>query len=254
MRRQTHDWFKTKGSLLVLVIVLGGGCTQTDISSITKLFPFPIRPPETVISETPVDTGGSWHRNITATYFDIATYKRPQTAWNDMDALDENPYYLALPFNNHVPGLSGYGTCKNRWIEIVNVQTGQKAYGQWEDVGPWFVNDAAYVFDETGSIRPFAELHEGEEWSIYREQAGNGARKPRPVLNRAGIDLSPPLLAAAGISGKGLVDWRFIESDRVPDGPWKVKVSTSPPHYRQKFYSFHGIRFNPWELTTTREE
>lgn len=194
-----------------------------------------------------------WHRNIVATYFDIAAYPTQQTAWNDVDPLgEENPYYLALPFNNQVPGYRDYGPCKNRWVELVEVRSGTRAFGQWEDVGPWFVNDVQYVFDESGATRPFAEENVGEKWNIYRETRGEGVRRPRKILNKAGIDLSPLLIQALGIDGKGRVHWRFVEADAVEPGPWKEKISTTPPHYRKAFYFYLGERYRPWELTTTR--
>ncbi len=244
------------GNIQILLAVMAGmclwGCTTGEIKILEDVFQ---RPTETTIEEEqpPVESTSGWHRNITATYFDITEYSKPQTAWNDMDALEENPYYLALPMNNRVPGYGQYGTCKNRWVEIYCVDSGKTVYGQWEDVGPWFVNDAAYVFDSSGTIRPFAEQHEGQYWNIYREDEGKGSRKPRKVLNAAGIDLSPLLAQAAGIDGKGLVHWRFVDAADVPKGPWREKVSTSSAHYRQRFFMLFGVEHKHWELTTTRE-
>ena len=208
-------------------------------------------PSVVVTTDTAPPGEEGWHQNIIATYFDIAAYPKPQTAWNDIDALDENPYYFALPVNNRVPGYGEYGTCKNRWVEIVNSDSGQRAFGQWEDVGPWFVNDAEYVFDRTGTVRPFAETHKEEIWNIYREKEGKGARRPRVVLNSAGIDLSPLLAQAAGIAGKGRVNWRFVDAHEVTDGPWNGHVSNRPTRYRQSFLRSLGLGFKPWERTTT---
>ena len=265
-RFSRFDW----GRFVFLIIVFSlftSGCAETGLSKLSKIITFPSTDSEDVQEEetpkpiptvktekqapVPKDTSKGWHTNIIATYFDIEAYPKPQTAWNDMDALDENPYYLALPFNNRVPGFGGYGQCKNRWIEIICTATGKRAFGQWEDVGPWFINDVEYVFDETGSVRPFAEIHKGETWNIYRQRSGKGARKPRTVLNGAGIDLSPKLASYLGIKGKSRVKWRFVDSDAVVSGPWTEKISTSPAHYRQRFYMLSGERFEPWELTTT---
>ncbi|MFH1739231.1 MAG: hypothetical protein ABIH23_09505 [bacterium] len=246
--------------LLIGVLSLTG-CVQPSLKPLWEV----IHPPAEVVVQQTTPTPSEdttkpseevessvWHRNIIATYFDITQYPTPQTAWNDMDALSENPYYLALPFNDRVPGFGEYGPCKNRWVEIVEVSTGTRAFGQWEDVGPWFVNDVDYVFDKASTVRPFAEIHEREEWNIYRKRQGTGVRKPRTVLNGAGIDLSPLLAEALRIGGKGRVNWRFVEASAVSDGPWKQKVSTTAPHYRQRFYSFFGETYRPWELTTTR--
>lgn len=201
-----------------------------------------------------IDDSPGWRKNIIATYFDISQYPVQQTAWNDVDPVgEENPYYLALPANDQIPGYWLYGPCKNRWLELVNAATGKRAFGQWEDVGPWFINDFDYVFDSNGTKRPYAELHYGKKLNIYRESHGSkGARRPRVILNQAGIDLSPQLLAALDIQGKGTVHWRFVELKDVEEGPWKEKISTTPPHYRLRFYILFGERFYPWEFTTTR--
>ncbi|GEM_PF-2768946 len=255
--------------LSVLVLFCASSCVESEMTSVFNLShkqasseqvestsrkgeatPVPARE-----SEQSPDLSASseaWHKNITATYFDIAEYPTPQTAWNDSDALDENPYYLALPFNDRVPGFNGYGPCKNRWVEVVVVSTGKRAFGQWEDVGPWFVNDVDYVFDPTGKTRPFAELHEGEYWNIYRSDQGSGVRKPHRILNNAGIDLSPALADEVGLGGRNQVNWRFVDASEVADGPWKDKISESKPHYRQTFYFLFGTSYRDWELTTTR--
>lgn len=172
--------------------------------------------------------GGGWHTDIIATRFSIAAHRRPRTAWNRTSPLRENPYHVALPFNDHLPGWESYGPCKNRWVEIVNVDTGQRAFGQWEDVGPWFGNDAAYVFDTADRVRPFAELHQGERWNVLREQKSRPGRRVRRIRNGAGIDLSFPLADAIGLGGRGRVHWRFVNFHSVADGPWKDRISTRP--------------------------
>ncbi len=249
IRRRLHAF-----PILLIGALLMGGCIVTavevldDILVVTDTAEMPLPKPQ----DTPRHDYSGWHRNIIATYFDIAQYSPSQTAWNDVDPLSENPYYLALPFNDRVPGMGKYGQCKNRWVEIVNAATGKRAFGQWEDVGPWFVNDVEYVFDERCTTRPFAEIHKGERWNIYRKRSGSGVRKPRKVLNGAGIDLSPVLAQELGIGGKGEVHWRFVASRNVPSGPWKRHISTSPPRWRKRFYSFMGENLKPWEMTTTR--
>jgi len=192
--------------------------------------PAPVIPlPEpSIAAPPPVFELGAWHVDIQATCFDLSDSRRPRTAWNSIDPLKENPFHIALPFNDHVPGCEEYGPCKNRWVEVLNVDTGQRAFAQWEDVGPWFANDAEYVFDETGTVRPHAEVHEGKRLNIFRSTKGTHQRPIRRIKNSAGIDLSPDLCEILNINGQGLVDWRFVEEDYVPEGPWKLRVSTRP--------------------------
>ena len=89
--------------------------------------------------------------------------------------------------------------CKNRWIEITHA--GKTCYAQWEDVGPFATDDAAYVF---------------------------GDAAPKNAANdHAGLDLSPACTDNLGLKGMDPVDWRFVEEADVPEGPWKKTVTTS---------------------------
>ena len=107
----------------------------------------------------------------------------------------QNPFYAALPYFDMQAGRlkpeapkvvpwfiecfrrPDQSVCKGRWLEI---RHGLKAcYAQWEDVGPFHTDSAAYVF--------------GEE-------------RPSPNLNHgAGIDVSPCSsgLPATRVSGSG---------------------------------------------------
>ena len=137
----------------------------------------------------------------------------------------ENPFYCALPYNDIVPegrrehacslipwaALTGTpavddagGTvslCKNRWVRIVF--KGRVAYAQWEDVGPFVTDDAAYVF---GGADP-------------RNRSNGGA----------GLDVSPAVRDYLGMENSGYTDWQFVEAEAVPPGPWLDIVSTSDP-------------------------
>lgn len=128
----------------------------------------------------------------------------------------ENPFYAALPYNDFRGRRkrSAYRTvywakekkwkpwesmCKNRWIKIM--KNGRTAYAQWEDVGPFLNDDAAYVF---------------------------GTARPRnPHNHHAGLDVSPAVRDYLHLSGVDTVDWQFVSDDEVPEGPWKVIVTTS---------------------------
>ncbi|MDD2715422.1 MAG: hypothetical protein PHW04_05955 [Candidatus Wallbacteria bacterium] len=176
-----------------------------------------------------------WHFSIEATIFNItAVVPQGRTAFNDVDAASENPYYLALPFNpSAYSGPSGAypADVKNLWVQIVNTVNQRSCYAQWEDVGPWFVDDCNYVFSTDGKIRPATESLFGKTAGIFLHSQNQTVRT---VLNKAGIDLSPATAEYLGISGKGLVHWRLVDQDSVPFGPWSQKISTTAPHYKSK--------------------
>ncbi len=122
-----------------------------------------------------------------------------------------NPFYIALPYNDigkggrHRPEASevipwfwreyrgeGISVCKGRWVAIHH--EGRVCYAQWEDVGPFETDHWQYVF---------------------------GDEDPRPNRNSAaGIDVSPAVRDYLGFRSGGRVQWRFVEAEDVPDGPW----------------------------------
>ena len=122
----------------------------------------------------------------------------------------QNPFYCALPYNDkaktgHRPEASrvvpwfneayqgpAVSTCKGRWIAI---RKGNKvAYAQWEDAGPFRTDHWQYVF---------------------------GNERPKPNLNKgAGLDVSPAVRDYLGLEGTDVTDWKFVEFDEVPHGPW----------------------------------
>lgn len=131
----------------------------------------------------------------------------------------QNPFYFALPYNdidrsgtkesarsvvpwfNEAFYRNGRTVLKGRWMAI---RRGDKVcYAQWEDVGPFETDDWEYVF---------------------------GDQRPRTRMNRgAGLDVSPAVRDFLEFgSGYGTVDWRFVDVDEVPDGPWKQHGSNNP--------------------------
>jgi len=174
-----------------------------------------------------------WHSFITATIFSItANNGKSITAFNDIDADEENPYYIALPFNPQVYNGDDENLkrqVKNLWIQIVNPSNSKTCFAQWEDVGPWFVDDYEYVFSSDGSVRPAAEKYIEGMKGIYLHKTNNSVRK---ITNKAGIDLSPDVASYLGISGRGTVHWRIVPIHSVPSGPWNNKISILPPHYK----------------------
>ena len=123
-----------------------------------------------------------------------------------------NPFYVALPYCDMQNGrlkaeaakvvpwfIADFrgpdrSVCKGRWLAI---RHGLKiCYAQWEDVGPFRTDSAAYVF---------------------------GGERPHPNVNRgAGIDVSPAVRDYLGLKSLDLVDWRFVDKVEVPAGTWSL--------------------------------
>lgn len=122
----------------------------------------------------------------------------------------QNPFYIALPYNDVEHGANkaeaskiipwfkkefktpGHTVCKDRWIAI---RHGDKVcYAQWEDAGPFRTDAADYVF---GNERPKANLNHG-----------------------AGLDVSPAVRDFLGMDSSDVTDWKFVDFDEVPEGPW----------------------------------
>jgi hypothetical protein len=122
----------------------------------------------------------------------------------------QNPFYVALPYNdkarmghrpeapNVVPWFKeayqgpAVSTCKGRWLAI---RKGTRTvYAQWEDAGPFRTDHWQYVF---------------------------GNERPKPNLNKgAGLDVSPAVRDYLGLQDTDVTDWKFVEFQDVPVGPW----------------------------------
>lgn len=124
----------------------------------------------------------------------------------------QNPFYIALPYNDmqkggHKPEASAKvpwfwkdykgpdkSVLKGRWIAIRHGD--RVAYAQWEDVGPFRTDHADYVF---------------------------GDERPKPNLNKgAGLDVSPAVRDYLEIKSTDITDWKFVEFEDVPRGPWST--------------------------------
>jgi hypothetical protein len=122
----------------------------------------------------------------------------------------QNPFYVALPYNDvtrgkHKPEASkvipwfneafekgGKTVLKGRWIAIRFKD--KVAYAQWEDCGPFRTDHWQYVF---------------------------GNERPKPNLNKgAGLDVSPAVRDFLGMKASDVTDWKFVDFDEVPTGPW----------------------------------
>ena len=210
--------------------------------------------------EAPV-VGYPWHTGVTATVFWVgepqgggSSEDNALSAWDDRwlehyGGVDdpgrrkevdgyfpagftprENPFYADLPYDDfdargrpradretvvpwagryqsalaehaarHVP----FSLLKNRWLQLRHDD--RVCYAQWEDSGPYVYDDAGYVF-------------------------GADDRRPRNTrANAAGLDVSPAVRDCLGFPGlndaESRVDWRFVDDEDVPDGPWKRVVT-----------------------------
>lgn len=124
----------------------------------------------------------------------------------------QNPFYIALPYNDItrngtkpearavIPWFKdtferpGKTILKGRWVAI---RKGNRiCYAQWEDCGPFRTDHWQYVF---------------------------GHERPRANLNRgAGLDVSPAVRDYLGMGGTDVTDWKFVEFEEVPKGPWSL--------------------------------
>jgi hypothetical protein len=150
----------------------------------------------------------------------------------------ENPFYVALPTPDHtshplkaaekwarigaryLPELRRFhhghfrdnqSPFKNLWVEVVF--QGRAAFGQLEDVGP--------------------SNFTGKNAADYRYVWGKSSNARNKFGLHAGADISPATTDYLGTHGDGKVRWRFVPKKQVPDGPWKVTVTTSGPHWKQ---------------------
>lgn len=181
-----------------------------------------------------------WRKRITATVFWVGEEPRPgNPVGNDKSSWDpywqqtfggfdspydrnglfpvgfypmQSPFYIALPFNDINPTTGylrkgadsyipwywedyrgpGITVCDGRWLAVRC--NGKICYAQWRDVGPFRTDDVDYVFGDKG---------------------------PLPNRNAdAGIDVSPAVRDFLGLKSGAKVDWRFVDSDEITQGPW----------------------------------
>lgn len=177
---------------------------------------------ETPTANNPVpNTVSAWDRRWTQNY---GGYDNPDRSARDgylpkAFTPGQNPFYYALPYNDItrtgtkasaravIPWFkktfyrSGRTVLKGRWMAI---RKGDKVcYAQWEDVGPFETDDWQYIF---GDSRPKTTKNKG-----------------------AGLDVSPAVRDYLDFDGGyGVVDWRFVDIDEVPDGPWRKWGSNNP--------------------------
>ena len=99
-----------------------------------------------------------------------------------------------------------FSLMKNRWVEMR--RGAAVCFGQIQDAGPGEYHDIEYVF---------------------------GDRNARPAnrrYNGAGMDVSPALNGCLGFTSldgnSDVLDWRFVDDEDVPPGPWTRLITTTP--------------------------
>lgn len=154
----------------------------------------------------------SWDKDWTANYggYDDPDPATRQNLLPTKFTPRQNPFYCALPYNDKareghrpeapqvVPWFKeayqgpAVSTCKGHWVAI---RKGSKTvYAQWEDAGPFRTDHWQYVF---------------------------GNERPKPNLNQgAGLDVSPAVRDYLGLKETDVTDWKFVDFNEVPAGPW----------------------------------
>ena len=126
----------------------------------------------------------------------IATvFQDDSTAYPPFDGITDTELSVSLPANIADEAVRQSG------VQVWNRLTGKTAIGRVRDKGPWLVDDDDYVF---GDKRPLAEICHNENKPLPR-----GPHEGK-VPNGAGIDLSPGMFKALGMSDNGLVDWDWV--------------------------------------------
>ncbi len=156
----------------------------------------------------------------------------------------QNPFYIALPYNDvldynstkpdakaFIPWFNqrftkhGKTVLKGQWLAI---RYGNRVcYAQWEDCGPFVTDDVAYVF---GSARP-----------------------KNPNNNGAGLDISPSVRDYLGMKSGAKCDWRFVDLNEIPAGPWR-SYGTNNPFIRAKADEKNALSTRLDELRRMRDD
>jgi hypothetical protein len=138
------------------------------------------------------------HTGIYATWFG-GSQDPNNSAYAPYGPLNDTDFYVALPWTVPDPRPK------------VRVTRGNLSLtASISDKGPWTTMDEAYVMGG-GEVRPIAE-------TCYdnHDPLPSGPNAGKVPSNPAGIDLSPALFKALGMTDNDLVDWQFIDdTDQV---------------------------------------
>lgn len=132
------------------------------------------------------------HRNIITTTFGGVSDPN-NSAYPPYDFITDSERSVALPYKFTEPRPK---------VRVFNAENELSVTCAIRDVGPWHVDDAAYVL---GDARPKAE----PPGSII-----DGGPNDGRASNGAGLDLTPAAAEAIELSGKGICHWMF--EDETP--------------------------------------
>jgi N-acetylmuramoyl-L-alanine amidase len=135
--------------------------------------------------------------NIYATKFGGDLDEEP-SAYPPYDMLGDTELYVALPAN-----IADEAT-RQRGVRVYYY--GESAVGKIRDKGPWMIDDPYW---ETGT-RPIAETCFENGTPLP-----SGPNEGRVPTQPAGIDLSPAMYEALGMTDDGPVDWEFVDEQLV---------------------------------------
>ena len=132
------------------------------------------------------------HRGVFATTFGGAIDN--ENSAYDGSYLNDTDLYVAFPYK--------WRDSPPPDAEVFNRANGKSAVGQTRDVGPWLTDDEEYVLR---NARPLAET-----CYINRVPLTRGPNAGQVPSNPAGIDLSPGMMRALGMTDNGPVDFKLL--------------------------------------------
>lgn len=119
----------------------------------------------------------------------------------DGHVISDNELGVALPYR--FPGARPQ-------VVVTNQANGKSVVCAIVDVGPWNINDPYW----SRAVRPEAE---------------SGIDATGRHTNGAGIDLTPAAARAIGLAGKGLVDWKFVNTTSPQEKKPVTTATTTTP-------------------------
>jgi hypothetical protein len=208
---------------------------------------FWIGEPANAETGSPANLSSSWDTKWMENYGGYDDPDPKNRAWDFRPASflpKQNPFYCALPYND----LAGWKRTKptaqkvvpwfkERYTEFgetvlrgqwVAIRCGtQLCFAQWEDVGPFETDDWQYVF---------------------------GTERPKTTKNNnAGLDISPAVRDCLKMRSGMLCDWRFVELDEVPVGPWRKFGDNNPFVQMRQRQSQQELEAKQAEMVRLRE-